>query len=341
MQQKWEVVRPERYVEGKYFGSLKAKVIDPGICSHCGTCSVCPVKGIRVEDRPIYFPNWEEDCIDCAACVRVCPRYNYVPLNGMGEYTEILAAKSKRFKGQDGAMATEYLISAIEKGVIDEAIFVGRDEEWRTTVHRVRDADQVNTLLTGTKYSFAAVLPEMIQSVREKNNVGVVGTPCMVSGIRQLQREIRLFAKRVKLVIGLFCTENFYWHQLSAFLAERGIDLSRGIKTDIKKGKFIVEYADGEKAEIPVKEFDPIIPSGCKVCQDFSAVESDVSVGSVGSKAGFSTLIIRQEVAKDLLEFMKEQGTVEVIEEVKMKIIEKLIHHKIEIHPYPPRKVEH
>ncbi|MFQ6118857.1 MAG: Coenzyme F420 hydrogenase/dehydrogenase, beta subunit C-terminal domain, partial [Methanosarcinales archaeon] len=45
----------------------------------------------------------------------------------------------------------------------------------------------------------------------------------------------------------------------------------------------------------------------CKVCQDFSAVESDVSVGSVGSKEGFSSVIVRKEVGKEIMDYILEK----------------------------------
>ncbi len=321
----WSVRIPKRVIEGKYWLNLKKKVIDTGLCSHCSTCAlICPVDGIISADREIDFPDWEEKCVDCSACVRVCPRYDYTPLCDLGEYIELTAARSKRFKGQDGAMATEFMASALEMGLIDRALFVGRDEDWRTVVYHIRSADQLkDTRLTGTKYSFASVLPEIKKAMKtSKLGIGVIGTPCMVSGIRKLQSEFDIFREKIKLVCGLFCTENFYHHQLYEFLKAKGVDFSKLIKTDITKGKFIATMTDSV-VRFPVKELNEIIPHGCEVCIDFTAVESDFSVGSVGSAVGFSTVVVRTEVAKNVLDFIREKNYAD-FGDVMPEIIEKL-----------------
>jgi coenzyme F420 hydrogenase subunit beta len=340
---KWDVELPERPIKGvKYFGNLKEFVIDSGICSHCTTCAnICPVRGITAGDKPIDFPNWEELCVDCGACIRVCPRWNYVPLNGMGEFKEMVAAKSRRFTGQDGGMVTEIIASALEMGVIDRAIFVGRDDEWKPTIVHVKNIEQLEVeRVRGTKYSFADVIVELRDAVfHTEKGVGVIGTPCMVSGVRKLQKTVRRYHDRVKVVIGLFCTENFYHHQLYSFLEEKGVDVKKIAKTDITKGKFIATMESGDTISIPVKEFEPIVPSGCKVCQDFSGVESDVSVGSVGSPDGFSSVIVRTDVAKDIMDFIRKNDYAE-LGEVKQTVIQKLVDFKIKIHPYPPKKKE-
>jgi len=115
------------------------------------------------------------------------------------------------------------------------------------------------------------------------------------------------------------------------------VDLRDAVKTDIKKGKFIVRLKDGGRVSFPVKELEEIIPSGCKVCQDFAAVESDVSVGSVGSATGFSTVIVRGDLAKQVLDYIREKDYAE-FGEAKLDLVQKLCDYKVKIHPYPPKK---
>lgn len=338
--QEWQFLMPEKKHKKKFFGNLKAEVIDAKLCCHCAACaSICPVNGITAGDKPIDFPNWLKDCVDCGACVKVCPRWEYKPLNGIGNYLEAFSAKSKRFKGQDGAMVTEITATALEMGLIEKAIFVSRDEDWRTSVVTIRDVSQLyDRRVTGTKYCYADSIPALKEAILNSKAVGFVGTPCMVSAVRKMQRSFKKF-ERVKLVIGLFCTENFYHHQLSEFLSRKGINLRNATKTDIKKGKFIVRFVDGTRVSFSVKELEEIIPSGCKVCQDFSAVESDVSVGSVGSESGFSTVLVRTEVAKSMVDKIRERGTAE-IKDADLGAVQKLCEYKIKIHPYPPKKEE-
>jgi coenzyme F420 hydrogenase subunit beta len=321
----WDVQIPKKLIEEKYWINLKRRVIESGLCSHCSTCSlICPVDGIVSGDHEIDFPDWGERCIDCSACIRVCPRWDYTPLSGIGEYLEIVAGRSKRFKGQDGAMVTEFMASALEMGLIDRTLFVGRDEDWRTSVYHIRSVEQMlDTKLTGTKYSFASVLPEIKKAMRStKKGIGLIGTPCMVSGVRKLQKEFPVFRRKIKVVAGLFCTENFYHHQLYEFLKDKGVDFSKLIKTDITRGKFIATMTDSE-ISFPVKELNSIVPHGCEVCIDFTAIESDFSVGSVGSDAGYSTVIVRNETAREILEYIKENNYAD-FGKVIMEVVEKL-----------------
>jgi coenzyme F420-reducing hydrogenase beta subunit len=326
----WEVKVPAKKLKDKlHFENLKAVVIDTGLCSRCLTCvSICPSGLIVTAEDNVDFPDYEERCLDCGACVRVCPRYDYEPLSGLGDYIEFIAGQSKRFKGQDGAMATELIVSAIDMGMIDRGLFVDRDERWMTGIFHVQDAEQLGVLtLGGTKYTFANVLPELKKAVMfTKRGVGVVGTPCMVSGIRKLQQEFPVFRERVKLVVGLFCTENFHYEEVSRYLQEKGVDFSKLVKTDITKGKFIATMTD-EEVKFKVKELEEILPRGCNVCTDFTAVESDASVGSVGSAKGFSTVMVRTENAKKVINYIRKKRTAE-FGEAKPEELDFLIGHK-------------
>ncbi len=310
---------PEKRFEGKYFENLKREVIDRGLCSHCGTCAaVCPVYGIELNpSAPVDFPGWEEKCIDCGMCVRVCPRWEYKALSGLGEYVEVFSARSKRFRGQDGGMVTELLAGAFEMGLIDMAVVVKRDENWMPIAVTVRDVDSLSEC-SGTKYGFAQSMVELRRAVlRCKVGVGFVGTPCMVSGVRRLQR-IRVF-ERVRVVVGLFCMENFYYDRLVRTLSERGVDLRNVKRMGIRKGKFFVE--DGGVKEFKVKELSNAVAPGCHHCKDFTSVESDISVGSVGSGEGFSTVVVRTDVGKRLADFVRENCE---IGDVKLEIVKKL-----------------
>ena len=318
--------KPPKEFPGTYFENLK-KVVMESRCSNCSACvAACP-RGLRVigYNSTPDFPEWREDCTDCGFCVRACPRWNYSPLSGLGSYVEALAVKSRRFKGQDGAAVTEILVSAMEAGMIDTALVVRRDEKWKPYAMLARSADEI-VEASGTKYSLAYPLSALKGlKGRGEESIAVVGTPCVVSGIRKLQLEMGKFARKVRLVVGLFCMENFYYPDLVEFLGKKGIKLEEVEKMDIKKGKFIVQPHD---ISFPVKELDEIVPPGCRVCQDFTAVESDISVGSVGSPDGYSTVLVRNPA---LLDFVKSLDA--EFEEVKVDVVKKLADFKVKIHP--------
>ena len=78
-----------------------------------------------------------------------------------------------------------------------------------------------------------------------------------------------------------------------------------------------------------VSQLSGILPTGCNVCTDFTAVESDVSVGSVGSAPGFSTTVVRTAVAKEVWDYIKRTGNADV-GEGKVEELDFLINHKKE-----------
>jgi coenzyme F420 hydrogenase subunit beta len=310
----------------KYFGIVK--VIESGLCCGCGACTVCPPNGIIWNDGVIDFPEWSRACRDCAICIKVCQRYNFKPRSGLGNYISIVGAKSKRFKGQDGAMVSEFLACALETRLVDTVLTVGRTEDWKPLVVHVKHPDQfLDERITGTKYSIAPILPELNRIIKRAKSVAIVGTPCIITGLRLLQKEIPLYNK-VKLAVALFCMENMRYSSLSEFLKERNINLKDVVKFDIKKGKFIVRLKNGEKFTCHVKELDEYVSSGCHFCQDFSGLDGDVRVGSVGTPKGYSTVVIRTETAKSLYEYMLRNGYIDECE-VNIDIVNKLCDLKI------------
>jgi coenzyme F420 hydrogenase subunit beta len=79
------------------------------------------------------------------------------------------------------------------------------------------------------------------------------------------------------------------------------VDLDRAEKTQIKKGQFTVTV-DGKENSIKVRDLNAAVENMCLCCPDFTAIYSDISVGSVGSANGYSTVIVRSDIGEKLLE---------------------------------------
>ncbi len=77
------------------------------------------------------------------------------------------------------------------------------------------------------------------------------------------------------------------------------VDLDKAEKTQIRKGKFIVTV-DGKENSVPVKDLSAAVEKGCLSCPDFTSKYADVSVGSVGSEDGRSTVIVRSDIGAKL-----------------------------------------
>jgi len=313
-------------------------VVDPEEdCILCGLCArVCEEKvGVsainfanRGVEREVTAPyhTISDDCVGCGACAIVCPtdskkvRINTYPmleedikeaekkfLNGtrdelLGIHTEIFAAKSS-IDGQDGGMATALLLSGFEKGLFDAAIVVKRTVGYKAEAIIAESADEILNA-RGTKYSRVKMMSKVGELVEKgKKKIAIVGTPCEVRTGRKIQQQLLSKYPDLEItIVGLFCFEAFDYDKLKEetkrFL---GVDLDKAEKTQIQKGKFIVQIG-GKEYSAKVKEFHDAIQGGCAYCNDFVARLSDVSVGSVGSNDGYSTVIVRSDKGKKLLD---------------------------------------
>jgi coenzyme F420 hydrogenase subunit beta len=155
----------------------------------------------------------------------------------------------------------------------------------------------------GTKYVRVNMMTKLGDLLAKgKRKVAVVGTACEVRAARRLQKLLLVKYPDLELtIIGLFCYEVFDYAKLKQE-TERllGVDLDTAEKTQISKGKYIVQ-ADGKEHSVKVKELNKAVEDRCIKCPDFTAKYSDISVGSVGSDDGYSTVIVRSDVGEKLV----------------------------------------
>jgi coenzyme F420 hydrogenase subunit beta len=220
----------------------------------------------------------------------------------LGVHSDILAAKSS-IEGQDGGMATALLISGMQKGLFDAAIVVQRKDGYRA---QAIIAENINEIMKarGTKYQRVKMMSKLAELIEKgKKKIAVIGTPCEVRAVREIQQTLLCDVPTAEInILGLFCYEAFNYEKLKEETKKLlGVDLDRSEKTQIHKGKFIVQV-DGKEYSCRVRDLNKAVEKGCAYCDDFTAKLADVSIGSVGSPDGFSTVIVRSDVGKKLLE---------------------------------------
>jgi len=313
MEAKWEIEIPvKEFPELTYFKHLKKKVIDPHFCSHCTACiGSCPIFRIHGHDEEISEDESIE-CNDCGLCIKACPRYDYNLPVGMGEYIDVFSARSTRFIGQDGGMVTEVLVSAMEMGFIDAAIVVDRDENWKPILRVAKTPREITKGLQ-TKFAVADVLSALREAdLLTTKGLAIVGTPCQIEGFRSIEEKVQFFTQKVKLVIGLFCFENFYYKRFyDDFLGGHGIVAKDIVRADMKKGMLDVVTKDGKNYQYKVAEFEEYALDGCMICRNFLSIDADISIGGSGAEKGFSSLFNRKEHVKPVIEYMRKKGNME------------------------------
>ncbi len=286
------------------------------MCTGCSLCwDFCPRGGLRYEAAwPPSTPMQGEDAD--SSFERADPSDPYwkitggPPGDGLGAVLESFAVRAgaRPELAQDGGVVSALLIAALAAGDIDGALVTrpsdDPDEPWKGVAHLATTAKEI-VAAAGSYYNQTMALAELDLSrydLPPKPRIAVVGTPCEIQGIRAMQsRRWPTGAHRVDavvLTIALLCTKSFDYQGLMLQLLrdDRGIDIERVSKVDVIHGRMIVEYRDGELAvDEPVKNFHGAAIKGCDECADFLGRGADLSVGSVGSMAGWSSVLVRTE----------------------------------------------
>ena len=216
----------------------------------------------------------------------------------LGVFCNLFSAKSK-FEGQDGGVVTALLIKGFEEQKFDAAIVVYRGDGYSAKAVIATNAEEA-VAAGGTRYLRVNVTKKLRELINQgKKRVAIVCTPCEAKAARKIQQSLKNECEIT--VIGLFCFEAFNKAKLKEEMCARlGIDLDKVTKTQIHHGKFIA-FTDGKEYSCKVKDLDCAAEKACLYCDDFTSRLADVSVGSVGSKTGFSSVVVRSKVGVELV----------------------------------------
>ncbi|MDP9454374.1 MAG: Coenzyme F420 hydrogenase/dehydrogenase, beta subunit C-terminal domain [Actinomycetota bacterium] len=217
---------------------------------------------------------------------------------------------------QDGGFVSALLIELLEKGEIDGAL-VARESEterWKGEAFLARTPDEVRES-AGSFYNQTLALGHVDfkgYDLPPNPRIAVVGTPCEIEGIKAMQARPWTWGssqvEAITLTIALLCTKSFNYEKLmlDEIRDKRNVDLDNVGRVDIIRGKLIVQDLLGETIfEEPIKDFHGAALKGCDECADFMGHAADISVGSVGSADGYSSVIVRSEEGLEAFEHVR------------------------------------
>ncbi len=308
------------------FSLLKEEIIDPGFCVECGACTgFCNRLSL---DTEFGIPRLVKPCVNgCLNCYDHCPAralFNPSMVFGdlerdpvLGPFTEIKAVRAlnpdTRKRAQDGGAVTAILSAILERGKVDGAVVVERDRCWRPVPRIVSSIDELHSS-AGSKYNPSPNLATLARAFRkmEIKSVAIVDVGCHIRGVRSLEynllynagfsaySDIRIYT------IGLFCSGSFIHHELFKTL---GKDPRTVKKMDLREGRFIVESDKSETRGLD--EIEGSLMPSCSFCGDYTAELADLSVGSIGSPKGYSTVISRSLMGWGMLRDAEQRGYAE------------------------------
>ena len=316
-----------------WFWDLEQAVIDADRCVQCGVCvAACPTDSIGIGEDDL--PELVKMCTGCSLCWDFCPRggLQYEATwkisgegnghrgNGLGHVQESFTAKvDPEIRGvQDGGFVSALLTSLLENDEIDGAL-VAREsatERWKGEAFLATTPEEVREC-AGSFYNQTLALGHVDfkgYDLPPNPRIAVVGTPCEIEGIKAMQARPWTWGtsqvEAITLTIALLCTKSFNYEKLmlEEIRDKRDVDLDTVGRVDIIRGKLIAQDLEGETIfEEPIRDFHGAALKGCDECADFMGHAADISVGSVGSADGYSSVLVRSEEGMAAFEQVKDR----------------------------------
>jgi coenzyme F420 hydrogenase subunit beta len=310
--------------------ALEEKVFDRGLCAACGAClSLCP-----------YLRSWKgravklDNCdLEEGRCFAYCPRTEvdldevYKKIFGksceeidIGPFRKIMMGRAKdplfAKKAQTGGVVSSLIDFALQEGIIQASILTPRDGDLLPQGKIITSRKGV-LHCAGSSYVSGPTLEALNRGPwKGKERIGIVGLPCQVLALARMKAstlEKKTPIDRVDLVIGLFCTWALDYKPFTAFLYERVAGRCiKKLNITPPPERILEVTAGGEHYQIPVDAIRSFIRPSCRVCLDMTAELSDISVGTVESKEGWNTVIVRTETGENILKQAKKASVIEM-----------------------------
>ena len=137
-----------------------------------------------------------------------------------------------------------------------------------------------------------------------ERKIAIVGTPCEIMAASKIQHYTD---SPIDVKLGLFCMENFSYKYFGNLLKEYDLTMNDIEKFRIEKGFVFLFLKTKETVKIPLSVAKRIIRKNCNICVELTSETSDISIGSIGSDDGWSTIIIRTEKGEEIVNKIDQQ----------------------------------
>ena len=304
-------------------GDLAAEVFDKNLCAVCGACvGRCPYL-LHQKGRVMY----RDTCtLTTGPCYRFCPmaeaRGDFK--DELGAYKKILIAQGTipdiTKKAQAGGVVSTLVSLALTRGVVKEAVLTSGHPEEPPRGIRVRSRREV-LAASASRYAASGVVAALNQALLEPGThpLAMVGTPCQIKAAAAMRtardEDLSFNPKRIKLLIGLFCTWALDYRRLDSYLRYMLFG-ERASGYDIPPppaNVFKVYTGDGIKA-FPLEEVRTMSLNACSACDDMTSVKADISVGTVEGVEDWNTVIVRTTAGQRLLDMALDNKLLRVDE---------------------------
>lgn len=332
-------------------------IVKHDYCIGCGVCSgTCPSQNLHMDwsSKGELIPYTGDDCKEnCSICLDVCPFYDH-PVNQddiagslfgktpeinhheytgyyLNCYVGFQKDEVKRLKSASGGLATSFLSSLLDEGVVDKVVAVGIAEDRMYDYKILKTSSEVYECAGSAYYpvEISRIL-KMILEEKEDESYGIIALPCVVYGLRLAMQKIPKLKRKIKVIASLTCgqLQNRYCTELLAL--ESGIMVDELARMDFrrkKEGNKASDYLqvaidpDGKEGVAQPNQGLPFHlwhyhyfkQNSCNFCDDVFGELADVTFMDawlpeyMDDYLGTSLVITRTPLTRRVLENLSEQ----------------------------------
>lgn len=316
---------------------LKEEVWALDRCSGCGMCVATCAKGVlfwgqeehpslEIRKKALGLSRFELDsCSFCPkTCEEGCPQLEeWNPL----EPKEMVSVRAKGViaSSEPNEVIKSLLVASKAAGFIDGALLMDFNPWTLQPIVRVARTVEEMTSGFGMQYLWTPLYDRLNEAIYEDGlrNLAIVGTPCVSQAARKLSSspsaQLTIYREAIRLTIATFCTGIYRSELVTQLLSQKvGIPLHQIQRLSISPhdGHLIALLWDGSERVVPLNEVERYTRRGCAACHDLLGESADLSVGALGAKEGYCTLIARSEEGTTCLRNGLSFGLLEIVEEV-------------------------
>lgn len=317
------------------------------LCSACGACGVvCPKEAISFSTSSVgrLYAEVSNDCINCGLCMKVCPSLvnnssNETKDPYLGNILKVYTGKSLHhsyyMNGQSGGICTTLLNYLFDISAIDAAI-VCKPTSAQAII--VEDKDDLK-YTQGSCYTPVDLL-SALKNIGTKKSVAIVGLPCHLQGLQNLQNISRKRFENIHYKIGLICDRVLCSGIQNVILALHSKSTDGYIHWRKKNfngynynsAPIVVKYDNGSEYVVP-NTFryalkDMYTPPRCRVCSDKLNITADIVLGdpwrmsNVDLVNGENLIIARTPLGLELLEKSVKDNQITITQRSLQELID-------------------
>jgi coenzyme F420 hydrogenase subunit beta len=332
------------------FDQLSSQVINPGLCTHCGTCvglSNGSLDFIQTDRGPLPMLNEDEvlelDPLAYYACPGKGLDYPFLhefvfkqqPENFfLGCFRKIFIGYSRegkiRNQAASGGIITQTLKYLLDQNRVTGAVVLrhGWPHPW---ISSPIIAKSVSEIIASSQSVYVPVPTNSIFSKfgQHEGRLAYVGMPDQVASLRCLQHLGHPDSRKVDFVIGPYMGTSIYLEAIQSFMRANGFnDLSDIAELRYRHGEWPgylrIKTVTGKVLKAEKFYYNYLIPFYITLSSllsvDFTNELTDISVGDAWRPdlekrgGGYSVVIARSEIGESILLEMENKGLLELDE---------------------------